>query len=457
MSDVLSNSRILAAYRERTKGSAALAAEARSTFPSGITHDSRYLEPYGVYVARAAGPRKWDVDGNEYVDYFGGHGALMLGHNPPEVWPAVHAALDEGTHFGSNHTREIRWAQLVQELIPSAEQVRFTASGTEATHMALRLARAFTGRGKIARFRTSFHGWHDHMTSGFSSHFDGTATAGVLPQVAEQVVLLPPGDLAAAEAALAAEEDIAAVILEPTGSLFGKVPVSPEFVAGVRELTTRHGVLLIFDEVVTGFRVSSGGFQRHAGITPDLTTVAKILAGGLPGGAVVGRKEILAALDFAAERRGGREKIQHQGTFNANLVSAAAGIATLEIIASTDACARANDYGTELRDQLNAVLKEESVAWAAYGEFSGFHLFTNPRKRAIVPDQFVPLDIPYEEFIEKQGDVVHKLRLAMLLNGVDFNGNPGGVISAAHGAAELTETVDAFREAVRLLKREDVI
>ena len=283
MSDVLSNSRILAAYRERTKGSAALAAEARSTFPSGITHDSRYLEPYGVYVARAAGPRKWDVDGNEYVDYFGGHGALMLGHNPPEVWPAVHAALDEGTHFGSNHTREIRWAQLVQELIPSAEQVRFTASGTEATHMALRLARAFTGRGKIARFRTSFHGWHDHMTSGFSSHFDGTATAGVLPQVAEQVVLLPPGDLAAAEAALAAEEDIAAVILEPTGSLFGKVPVSPEFVAGVRELTTRHGVLLIFDEVVTGFRVSSGGFQRHAGITPDLTTVAKILAGGLPG------------------------------------------------------------------------------------------------------------------------------------------------------------------------------
>ena len=457
MSDVLSNSRILAAYRERTKGSARLAANAQLLFPSGITHDSRYLEPYGVYVARAEGPRKWDVDGNEYVDYFGGHGALMLGHSPPEVSRAAHAALDEGTHFGASHEREVRWARLVQELIPSAARLRFTSSGTEATHMAMRLARAFTSRRKIARFRTNFHGWHDHVTSGFSSHFDGAPTAGVLPQVAEQVVLLPPGDLAAAEAALAADDDIAAVILEPTGGLFGKVPVAPAFVARLRELATRHGVLLIFDEVVTGFRVSPGGFQGHHGIIPDLTTLAKILAGGLPGGAVVGREDVLAALDFNDDRRGSREKIQHQGTFNANPVSAAAGIATLEIVKDGEPGERANAHGEQLRAELNAVLREEAVPWAVYGEFSGFHIFTNPRHRSITPAQFSPEDCSYEELFEKGGDIVHKLRLAMLVNGVDLNGNPGGIISAAHGEAELMQTVAAFREALRLLKREALI
>jgi len=457
VSDVLSNSRILAAYRERTKGSAELAANAQSLFPSGITHDSRYLEPYCVYIARAEGPRKWDVDGNEYVDYFGGHGALMLGHNPPEVSSTVHAALDEGTQFGASHPREVHWGRLVQELIPSAARLRFTASGTEATHMALRLARAFTARSKIARFRTNFHGWHDHVTSGFSSHFDGAPTPGVLPQLAEQVVLLPPGDLAAAEAALAADDDIAAIIIEPTGGLFGKVPVTPAFVVGLREVTTRHGVLLIFDEVVTGFRISPGGFQALHGIMPDLTTLAKILAGGLPGGAVVGREDVLAALDFDPTRRGGREKIQHQGTFNANPVSAAAGIATLEIVKSGEPAKRANAYGEQLRVQLNAVLKEEAVPWAVYGEFSGFQVFTNPRNRSIDPLNFDAVSCPYEEFIEKRSDVIHKLRLAMLVNGVDINGSPAGIISAAHGEAELTQTVAAFREALRLMKRESVI
>ena len=145
--DVATNSRIVAAYREKTPGSSRLAAEARDLFPSGITHDSRQLDPYGIYVARAAGPRKWDVDGNEYVDYFGGHGALLLGHNHPVVAAAIAEALAEGTHFGANHPREVKWAQAVKRLVPAAERLRFTSSGTEATLMAVRLARAFTGRG----------------------------------------------------------------------------------------------------------------------------------------------------------------------------------------------------------------------------------------------------------------------------------------------------------------------
>jgi glutamate-1-semialdehyde 2,1-aminomutase len=449
---VLSNSTILAAYRERTPTSARLAAEAREIFPSGITHDSRYMSPYGIYVERAAGSRKWDADGNEYIDYFGGHGALLLGHNRPEVVTAVAEALQAGTHFGASHPMEIRWANVVKRLVPSAERVRFTSSGTEATHMALRLARAYTGRRKVIRLRTHFHGWHDHMTSGQSSHFDGSATAGVVPGVADSVVLLDPGDIEALRAALEGDSDIAAIIFEPTGASFGMVPLAPSYLTAARELTAKHGAVLIFDEVVTGFRVSPGGAQQHYGVTPDLTTLAKILAGGLPGGALVGRKDILDALDHEVTKATGREKVQHQGTFNANPVSAAAGATALEIVESTDACDRANAYGAELRQRLNGLFADEGIRWAAYGTFSGFHIHMNPKKRPITPDSFDPAAVPFEELKSFAPELARKLKLALLVNGVDTQGRPGGIISAAHTPADLDETIAAFRAALRMLK-----
>ncbi|HEY7805730.1 MAG TPA: aminotransferase class III-fold pyridoxal phosphate-dependent enzyme, partial [Croceibacterium sp.] len=283
------NSRVVAAYRERTPRSAELAKAAAGLFPSGITHDARHLDPYSVYVERAQGPHKWDVDGNRYIDFSGGHGALLLGHRHPAVTAATEAAMAGGTHFGACHPAEVAWGQAVQRLVPAAERIRFTSSGTEATLMALRLARAHTGRSGLIRFRGHFHGWHDHMTSGYSNHFDGSATPGVLAGIAQRTVLLDPGEIAQVRAALAADDDIAAVILEPTGSSFGQVPIRPEFLHELRKLTEAHGVLLIFDEVVTGFRVSRGGAQVAFDIRPDLSSFAKILAGGLPGGAVAGR------------------------------------------------------------------------------------------------------------------------------------------------------------------------
>ena len=452
--DPLSNSGIVQAYRAKTPASAALAKEAKELFPSGIVHDSRYTEPYGIYVTRAEGSRKWDQDGNEYVDYAGGHGALLLGHNHPAVVAAIQQALPDGTHPGANHEREIRWAQIVRELVPCAERVRFTSSGTEATHMALRLARAYTGKHKVARFKGHFHGWHDHMTSGYTSHFDGAPTAGVLPELAAQVVLLPPGDRAAATAAFEADNDIAAVILEPTGGSFGLVPHAPDFLEFLRELASKHGVILIFDEVITGFRVSPGGAQGHYGVTPDMSTHAKILAGGLPGGCVVGRKEILDDLDFSVAKERGREKIQHPGTFNGNPVSAAAGRAALEVVRDTDACEHASAFGAELRAGLNKVLEDENVPWAAYGTFSSFHVFMNPRNRAITPSKFDPLDYDYAELKDRPAEVVNKIRLAMLINGVDIHGWPGGMSSAANTEADLPVTLDAWRETIRMLKRE---
>jgi glutamate-1-semialdehyde 2,1-aminomutase len=450
----LSNSRIEAAYREKTRESARLAAEAAECLPSGVTHDSRYLRPYGIYAERAEGARKWDLDGNVYVDFFGGHGALLLGHNHPEVLAAMRAALEQGTHFGANHALEVRWAQAVKDLVPCAEKLRFTASGTEATHLALRLARAHSGRDKLIRFMTHFHGWHDHMTSGYHSHFDGAPTAGVVPGVADSIILLPPGDIDAVRAALAAHDDVAAVILEPTGGSFGMVPHDDGFLGALREATAAAGVLLIFDEVITGFRVSPGGAQAHYGVTPDLATYAKILAGGLPGGAVAGRRDILDGLDFAAARKSGREKVDHPGTFNANPVSAAAGVAALGIVGTTDACARAHRSAAALRGRLNAALAAQAVPWAVYGNFSGIQIFTNPGNLAIDPNDFDPLDHSFKVLKESRPELVHKLRLAMMVNGVDFAPWPGGMTSAAHDEADLDLTVAAFEESLAMLKRE---
>lgn len=453
----LESSNIVETYRSKTRESAALSEDAAAQFPSGITHDSRHVRPYGVFVEKAVGSHKWDVDGNEYVDYFGGHGALLLGHGRPEVLAAIHEALDEGTHFGASHPRELAWARVIQRLIPTADRIRFTSSGTEATHLALRLARAFTGRSKIVRFLSNFHGWHDHMTSGYTSHYDGSPTSGVLESVASSIALVPPGDIDAVRTVLEQDKDIAAVILEPTGSSFGMVPIPEGFLEALREVTAKHGVLLIFDEVVTGFRVSPGGAQAHFNIKPDLTALAKILAGGLPGAAVVGGREILDALDFDAAPASGREKIQHQGTYNANPASAAAGTAALSIIESTDACKRANDYAERLRGRLNQIFVEEQVQWAAYGTFSGFHVFTNPMKRAIDPEKFDAASVDWKEIKSNPPGVSDRLRLAMLINGVDITGWPGGTISAAHDEADLDKTVDAFRESLRMLRSEDAI
>ena len=453
-SPVFDNSPIVTRYREHTAGSRELFEAAGDVFPSGITHDSRRLRPYGVYVERAAGSRKWDVDGNEYIDYFGGHGALLLGHNHPQVVAAIHDALDQGTHFGSSHVRELRWGETVKRMVPSAERIRFTSSGTEATHLALRLARAHTGRKKIIRFLGHFHGWHDHMAHGYSSHFDGSPTPGVLESVAQSVLLLPPGDIDAVREALRRDTDIAAIILEPTGSTFGLVPLPEGFLEDLREITTEHEVVLIFDEVVTGFRVSPGGAQGQYGIVPDLTTLAKILAGGLPGGAVVGTEAILDGLDYESSAAAGREKIQHQGTYNANPVSAAAGTVALGLVESSPACSLANAFGESIRAALNQLFADTGTPWAAYGTFSGFHIFTNPKGQAIDPLAFDPHAFTWEELKANPANVVEKLRLAMLLNGVDITGWPGGTISSVHDQRDLDATVRAFEASIEMLRSE---
>lgn len=450
----LTNSQIVSAFRARTPRSYDLAQRARERLPSGLAHDSRYMWPYGIYCERAEGARKWDADGNEYVDYYGGHGALLLGHRHPEVMAAAHEQLDRGTHFGTCHELELHWADLICEMIPCAERVRFHSSGTEATHMALRLARAYTGREKVVRFHGHYHGWHDAVAFGVDSHLDGTPTPGVIQQVTEGVALVAPNDVDAVEKVLA-REDVAAVIIEPIGSNSGKVPTQPEVLHKLRELTKEYGALLIFDEVVTGFRVSPGGAQAHYKVTPDLTSLAKIVAGGMPGGAVCGRKEILDWLDFEVSDQLNREKVRHQGTFNGNPACAATGSKTLEIIRDTDACERANAAGETIRRRMNEVLEEEGVPWAVYGEFSMFHIFTNPHGLDFKPTAFDASALEHGDFKgENRKQLLAKMRLAMLNQGIDLKGWRGGILSCMHDAEKIERTVDAWRASMRALQDE---
>jgi len=452
---LLTNSKIVAAYRERTQKSSELAATARQNFPSGITHDSRHTDPYGIYVDHAKGSRKWDVDGNEYVDYFGGHGALILGHNYPGIIEATHTQLDKGTHFGAGHPAEVEWGGLVRQMVPCAERVRFTSSGTEANLMAFRLARAFTKKPKLVRFIRHFHGWQDHVAFGAKGSVTTGSVPGVLDGIIENVILIEPGNEQLIRETLSSRDDIAGVILEPTGASFGSVPVTRDFVAAVRDATTENGVLLLFDEVVTGFRVSPGGAQSYYGITPDLTSLAKILSGGLPGGAVCGRAEILELLDFEIAEEKGFEKIGHQGTYNANPMSAVAGVAALTEIRDSDACERASANGAKIRARINDVFTEENIPWAAFGDHSAWFVYTNPEGRDIDPKSF---DGYAQSFEHMSGSGNHpatgKLRIAMLVNGVDITSKPGGTVMAAHTDEDIEITAEAMRQSVRMLRDE---
>ena len=427
--------------------------QAKDLFPSGVTHDGRFLQPFPLYIERAEGAYKYDVDGHQILDYFAGHGALILGHGHPDVVRAVQGQMARATHPGGCHELEIEWATLVRRLVPSAERIRFTSSGTEATLMALRLARIFTGKPKVLKFAGHFHGWNDFVVPAADAPFDGNAPPGIPDAVASLTAAIPPNDPRQLEDTLRRDSSIGCVILETTGGHWGSVPIRGDFLLALRDITSRLGRLLIFDEVITGFRVHPGGAQAYYGVTPDLTALAKILAGGLPGGCCAGRADIMEILEF----RPGKPKMKHPGTFNANPLSAAAGIAALRLVASGDACERANQAGRTLRRLLNERFARRDLDWVAYGDFSMVKLLPNYQGMRPTDDSFIPhqgaldrLEISYER------KFLHGFRQALLLEGVDFP-NLGGLTSAAMSDADLEHTAQAIEAAIVHLRAEGLV
>ena len=282
--------------------SQALAERAKSLFPDGVTHDGRKLNPFPIYMERLQGARKWCVDGDEYICYVTGHGASILGHAHPEVVEAVQRQVALGSHGSGSSAQEIELAELILKLYPSADKLRFTSSGTEANMMAVRLARAATGRPKLAKLQGNFHGWADALYAGIDPPFD-MPSAGLAPGVHESVITLPTNDVQALENALS-NRDVAALIIEGAGAHMGSVPTSAEYAHAARELCTKYGTVFIIDEVVSGFRWAPGGWQETIGVEPDISTMAKILMGAMPGGCVAGKEELLNVINTRMIRRG---------------------------------------------------------------------------------------------------------------------------------------------------------
>jgi glutamate-1-semialdehyde 2,1-aminomutase len=436
------------AFRKRFARSAELYARSREAIAGGITHDSRNFAPFPIYVERADGSRKWDVDGNELVDHWMGHGSLLLGHNHPQVTKAVAEQVHKGTHYGACHELEVAWAEQIQRLIPSAEWVRFTMSGTEATMLAMRDARAFTGRDLIIRFAGHFHGWHDYAMAGYQPPFDTSTSTGVPKAVTETMLVAYPNNIESVRQLLDAHRDqVAAVIVEPGGGSNGIIPTNVPFLRELRTLTAERGVVLIFDEVITGFRYSPGGAQQVYGVTPDLTTLAKIVAGGLPGGAVVGKRDILQVQTFKGELHKDRfERVLQQGTFNANPMSAAAGFTALQIVGEGWATEQANKAGEQLRVGLRDCLEKRGVAGAVLGEFSVFQILLGEGMEEAASTTDV------QRLMAGRG-AVNTLRKAMLLNGVDLM-RSGGFTSIVHGDQELSYTINAFDQSLQTLQSE---
>ncbi|ABU57902.1 aspartate aminotransferase family protein [Roseiflexus castenholzii] len=431
---------IIETYIQKHPRSQALFGQAQALFPSGVTHDGRYVTPFPLYVEQCAGAHKWDADENRLIDYWMGHGALLLGHGHPAIVAAVQRQMERGTHYGAEHELSLQWAQLVKRLVPGIERLRFTASGTEATMMALRLARAFTGKPVVLRFTGHYHGWHDLLAHDTN---DASAPAGLYDGMLGSTVVAPT-DLDYVEQALRSRTDIAAVILEPTGASYGAIPLPHGFLRDLRQLTWRYGVLLICDEIVTGFRVAPGGAQQRAGVTADLTTLAKILAGGLPGGAVGGRADILRHLAFGDAEWNQVRKIRHFGTFNAAPLSAAAGTAMLGIVANDAPGAHAATLGERLITGMNAELRRRRLAgWAVYGDASIFHIVAGCSV-GFPPGELDPTAPPDE--LKRGGDprLVQLLRLGMINHGVDLMRGRSGFVSAAHTPGDIDATIAAF-------------
>ncbi|NQT54437.1 glutamate-1-semialdehyde 2,1-aminomutase, partial [bacterium] len=359
--------------------SVAAFAAASQVIPGGVNSPVRAFGGVGgtpVFMASGSGCRVTDIDGNTYIDYLASWGPLILGHAAPAVVAAVKQAADEGSSFGAPTLRETRLAEMVVEAVPSIEKVRMVNSGTEATMSAIRLARGFTGRDAIVKFEGCYHGHADGLLVAAGSGlmtFGTPSSPGVPADYARQTLVLPYNNIDAVRALCDARgSEIAAIILEPIAGNMGTVLPVPGFLEGLRELTRQHGIVLIFDEVISGFRVAYGGAQQLYGVTPDLTTLGKIIGGGLPVGAYGGRADIMATISPT----GGTYQA---GTLSGNPLAMAAGIAVLEALCDGTVYARINSLCERLCQGMAEAAAEAGVARHGVGVQSMFCGFFTDR------------------------------------------------------------------------------
>ena len=431
-----------------------LVARARRVIPGGTLEELTLPPEVQVVPARGRGSRLWDVQGREYVDYVLGGGALILGHADPAVVEAAAAQVRDGSTFSMLTRSAVELAEELVRIIPCAEQILFAATGAEATHFALRLARAATSRTRILKFEGAYHGHHDYgilsVTAGRPDQMPRPVpeSAGIPPRVLDEVLVAPFNDLAAVGRLLEEHPgEIAAIIVEPLQRI---VEPAPGFLAGLRELTRRHGALLVFDEVVTGFRLALGGAQEYYGVVPDLAAYGKVLGGGYPLAAVAGPASLLERAD---PRASGPEATYLSGSQFGNAVAVRAALATVRRLQAPGVYDHLTDLGSAIRGRLQAELEAEGVPGRVLAHGPIWHVlpgcgaagpFLDQQGAARTSAAGIPLVTALAEEMVRRGSIVFPR---------PGRGYLRGYLSLAHTERDLDETAIGFRRALQVVMR----
>ncbi len=420
-------------YESRTPSSKHLFERAKSVFAGGVNHNARFYEPYPIFVQKAKGQHIWDQDGNRYTDYWMGHMALILGHSSRVVVEALRNQFENGTHYGMGSELAVELGEEVQLSVPCAELMRFCNTGAEATMYLVRLARAYTGKRTVVKIAGGWHGYNTELNKGVNKPFDRSESAGILAEEQAHVTNVRFNDLDAARKALMeAKGDVATIFLEPVLGAGGCIPADKEYLKGLRELADERGVLLAFDEIITGFRLALGGAQEWYGVKPDLATFGKIAGGGLPIGLVTGRKEILSLSDPTAKRRfvsiGG-------GTFSENPLTMTAGLATVRHLRKNAGriYTMLNTMGATIRAGVDRALSETGLEVHSTGLGSLFltHFGVEPRSAEVAA--------------REDKEAARQYALHMMSNGTFIlPGHPGGV-STSHTKRDVGRLISESR------------
>lgn len=420
------------------KRSKALFQRAQLGIPAGVNSPVRAYRSVGgtpLFIQRGKGAHMWDADGRAYIDYVGSWGPLIVGHAHPEVVKAVQQAAERGLSFGAPTEPEVEMAELLCRLVPSIEQVRLVSSGTEATMSAIRLARGYTGRHKIIKFEGCYHGHADALLVKAGSGaltFGQPSSAGVPPETASHTLVLEYNNEEALETTFESEGSaIAAVILEPVAGNMNLVEPRRSFLDALRRLCTKHGSVLIFDEVMTGFRVALGGAQALYGIRPDLTTLGKVIGGGMPVGAFGGRRDILQKIAPTGP-------VYQAGTLSGNPVAVAAGLATLKLVQAPGFYEKLAETTRTLCEEFVRSAQANGIPFSAKAVGGMFGVYF----RASAP-------ATYSEVMQCDTEAFNRFFHAMLAEGVYLapSAFEAGFVSAAHGPAEIAKTAAAARKA----------
>ena len=432
-------------YRLKTPRSEKLFKRAKEVMPGGISHNIHYFPPYPFFIKKTKGSKIWDVDGNEYIDLWMGNYTHILGHRPAVIVQAIEKQLKEGIHWGLVYKKQIEWAELIQELVPSAEMVRFCCSGTEATMYAVRLARAFTGKKIVLKIAGGWHGANPDLSLGIKMPYDREESLGLLPELQKYTKVIPFNDLSGSLKVIHQnKKDLAGIILEPIVGEGGFNPATKEYLQMLRSETKKLGALLIFDEVISCFRVALGGAQERFNITPDLTTLGKIVGGGLPVGALVGKREILEKTSPEKKRNKWEKILIGGGTFSAHPLTAAAGLTMLNYLKDhhQKVYPILESKGKKVRKGMQEAFHREGVNAVVTGIGSLFQTHFPFQKGESLNS---PHSIHRFTDIEKREI---EFRVRMLSKGIHVM-HGGGSLTLAHSDEDIGKIIKATREVAK--------